>query len=174
MSSSQVYTRQKLMPHMAHAQNLLRRCRNDNKTFFHLVFMYCQSWKRNGNRNKTTIPESVFACLAMLKRKQNDNSRGRLCLFCHVICESVQNFKSSCGTQKQKKKLVIVISAMSQHILSMCHVRQWFPKIWSILMYMHELEFLKSSVLSGPETDWRMCWYSRRHDSVPVSRRIYL
>ena len=49
---------------MARAQNVLRHCRDDNKTFFRFVFVYSQSRKWNGN--KTTIPEVVFACFAML------------------------------------------------------------------------------------------------------------
>ena len=51
---------------MARAQNVLRRCKNDNKTFFRFLFVYRQSWKRNGNRNETTIPEVVFVCFTML------------------------------------------------------------------------------------------------------------
>ena len=45
---------------MAGAQNVLRRCKKDNKMIFRFVFVYRQSQKRNGN--ETTIPEVVFVC----------------------------------------------------------------------------------------------------------------
>ena len=48
---------------------------------------------------------------------------------------------SLCGTfnrvavhENETKKRFIVIYAISQHIRSTRHVRQWFPKIWSILV----------------------------------------
>ena len=85
---------------MPRAQNVLRHWRDDNKKFFHFVFMYSQSRKQNRNGNEITIPEVVFACVAMLS-------------------------VSLCGTfnrvavhENEMKKRFIVISAMSQHILS--------------------------------------------------------
>ena len=99
------------MPHMARAQNVLRHCRDDNKTFFRLVFVYSQSQKRNGNGNETTIPEVVFACFAMLSVS---------------LCGTFNRFAVH---ENKTEKHFIVISAMSQHILSTRHVRQWFPKI---------------------------------------------
>ena len=84
------------------------------KRFF--VFVYRQSQKRNGNGNETTIPEVVFVCFAMLSVS---------------LCGTFNQFAVH---ENETEKRFIVIFATSQHILSMRHVRQQFPKIWSILM----------------------------------------
>ena len=41
-------------------------CGGYHKTFFRFVFVYRQSRQRNGNGNKTTIPEVVFVRITML------------------------------------------------------------------------------------------------------------
>ena len=99
----------KPLPHMARAQTVFRRCRDDNETFFCFVFVYCQSEKRNGN--ETTIPEVVFVCFAMLSVS---------------LCGTFNRFVVHGG---EPEKHFVVIFAMSRHILSTCHVRQRFPKI---------------------------------------------
>ena len=81
---------------MARAQNVLRHCRDDNKTFFRFVFVYSQSRKWNGN--KTTIPEVVFACFAMLSVSlcgtfnrvavHENKTKTFYCHFCNVSTHS--------------------------------------------------------------------------------------
>ena len=51
---------------MVRGRNVLRRCRDDDETFFRFIFVYRQSRKQNGNGKETTIPEVVFVCFAML------------------------------------------------------------------------------------------------------------
>ena len=96
---------------MARAQNLLRRCKYDNKPFFRFIFVDSQSRKRNGNGNEMTIPEVDFVCFAMLSVS---------------LCRSFNRFAVH---KNETEKRFIVIFATSQHILSTRHVRQRFPKI---------------------------------------------
>ena len=99
----------KPLPHMARARNVLRRCRDDDETFFRFVFVYRQSRKRNGI--ETTIPEVVFVCFAMLSVS---------------LCGTFYRFAVHGG---ETEKCFVVIVAMSRHILSTRHVRQRFPKM---------------------------------------------
>ena len=78
--------------------------------FFCFVFVYRQPQKRNGNGNKTTIPEVVIVCFAMLSVS---------------LCGTFNRFAVH---KNETEKRFIVISATSQHILSTRHVRQRFPK----------------------------------------------
>ena len=100
-----------MMPHMACAQSVLGRYGGDHERFFCFVFVYRQSRKRNGNGNKTTIPEVVFVCFAMLSVS---------------LCGTFNQFAVH---ENETEKHFTVSSATSQHMLSTRRVRQRFPKI---------------------------------------------
>ena len=97
---------------------VLRMCWDIAETtikHFFVSFSWTVSHKYDGN--ETTIPEVVFACFAMLSVS---------------LCGTFNQFAVH---ENETEKRFIVIFATSQHILSMRHVRQQFPKIWSILLY---------------------------------------